>query len=349
VNLLLTVTVNASIELVRMDVLPLSGRIPSSLWIDIDENEKRDAITSNEYCLLLVDLRNAWPSNLHVHLDINNKGKVDEEILPGNTSRIVYPIRRIFLESPSAAIPALDPSRQRQFVVSTGGVSADAERVTREAFWYREEILKIMKATWSTRSGPHRRGDIELRGIRLIPRVIDAIKIDDVGIDISIDTKTMTESLTAYKIHTDRFSEIKIRISNRTPKPICPFLRLQPSIRNHTHSASLDLSKKLILNGVLQQSLSQLAGHGSVEVSIGMIALCRGEFEISASVEEAQLVEPPQESHDGPAGRPRANTKTLMDTILSAKERRIWHTREPCVVVVMDADNSVTCSDDEGS
>jgi trafficking protein particle complex subunit 9 len=339
VTLPLTVTVNASIELAKMDVLPLTGSIPSSLWAKNNIEEKE--LTPEDYCLLVLDLRNAWPSHLHVHLDISDGSPIDEEILPGNTSRIMFPIRRVFLEDPSAAIPALDPSRQRQFVVSAGRISADSERASREAFWYREQILKMLHGTWNTKSGPYRNGEIELRGIRLSQRMIEAVKVDDVGIDISING--VTSGNLKHDVATDSFSEIKVCISNRTTEPIFPLIRIQPSVRNQPHNLSLDLSKKIVWNGILQQTLPQLPGKESAKVVIGITALCRGEFEISASVEEARLQRSRgEEDKEGQKARPRANTRSMMDTLLGAKERRIWHSREPCLLVVRDED-----SDDE--
>jgi hypothetical protein len=337
VSLALTVTVNASIELARMDVLPLTGSLPNSLWSQTGTSEHENPkLNPEDYCLLLLDLRNAWPSQLHVHLDIIDGGAIDEEILPGNTSRIMFPIRRIFLSDPAAAIPALDPSRQRQFVVSTGRVSADSERATREAFWYREEILKMLHATWTTATGPVRKGEIELRGIRLSQRVIDAIKIDDISIDISANRHTAGDK--KHKVFTDAFSEVSVKISNRSAELIIPLLRLQPSIRNQPHNVSLDLSKKLVWNGTLQQTLPPLPAGDSVEVTLSMTCLCRGEFEISASVEEARLLGLPEEKEKG-TSRPRANTRSMMDALLGSKERRIWHSREPCVVVVRDEES----------
>jgi hypothetical protein len=342
VSLPITVTVNASIEMVRMDCLPLTGSIPSSLWdrLVANESEKKD-FKPDDYCLMVLDLRNAWPSTLNVHLDIVNGGALDEELLPGNTSRIMFPIQRIFLEDPAKPIPTLDPARQRQFVVSTGQVSADAERSSREAFWYREEILKILHGTWSTKTGSFRKGDIELRGIRLSTRVIEAIKIDDIGIDFSLTGNDLNQ--TQHEVLTDSFSELRVRITNRTTEPVHPFLRVQPSIRNQPHNISLDLSKKLIFNGTLQQSLPQIAGHVSIEVTFGMTTLCRGEFEISASVEEAKLQDSDDMDENGKL-RPRANTRMMLDALLGTRERRIWHSREPCLLVVRDGDDE---SDDE--
>ncbi|KAG4436993.1 hypothetical protein IFR05_007531 [Cadophora sp. M221] len=341
VSLPLTVTVNASVELVRIDILPLTGSIPRSLWSTIESTTMpKEVFKPEDYCLILLDLRNAWPSHLHIHLDIVSGGSIDEEILPGNTSRIMFPMRRIFLEDPSASIPALDPSRARQFVVSTGRVSADSERASREAFWYREEVLKMLQGTWVTKSGPQRNGDIELRGLRLSQRMIEAVKIDDVGIDFFINGNTAVK----HKLITDDFSELKVRIINRTSELINPLLRLQPSLRNQPHNISLDLSKKLVWNGTLQQTLPPLAGKDSLEIVFGVTALARGEFDISASVEEAQLKEEPKKAEKSEGGRPRANTRSMMDAVLGARERRIWHCREPCRVVVKDEGED---SDDE--
>jgi hypothetical protein len=337
VSLPITVTVNASIEMARLDCLPLTGTIPSSLWSTLETNKtKQTDLLPEDYCLLLLDLRNAWPSPLYVHFDIKNGGSLDEEILPGNTSRLMFPIRRIFLPESTKPVPTLDPTRQRQFVVSTGRVSADSERASREAFWYREEILNVVKATWSTKLGTRREGDIELRGIRLSPRMIDAIKIDDIGIDISL-SNTFAEH-GKHELFTDTFSELIFRISNRTTTPISPFLRIQPSIRNQPHNASLDLAKKIIFNGTLQTPLPEIAARDSVEVSLGLIALCRGEFEVSASVEEARLLDSDATEEKG-KNRARVDTRMMVDALIGPKERRIWHSREPCILTVRDEES----------
>lgn len=331
VTLPLTITVNASIELVRMDVLALTTSIPRSLWPKQDETIQN--LSPEDYCLFVVDLRNAWPSQLQIHLDINGESSIDEEILPGNTSRIMFPIRRIFLDDPSAAIPALDPSRQRQFVVSASRISADSERSGRESFWYREAVLKMLQGSWSTKSGPQRMGDIELRGIRLSQRMIEAVKINDIGIELTVQDVTRN---VANELLIDIPAEVKICITNRSNEPILPVLRIQPSMRNQPHSMALDLSKKFVWNGVLQQSLPALAGKESTEVIVGVTALCRGEFEINASVEEARLTGAAKEDKADENKRPRANTRSIMDTLLGVKERRIWHSREPCLIIVKD-------------
>lgn len=340
VSLPLTVTVNASIELVRMDIHPLTSPHPVALWKDLGVgNTDEDEFDPEEYCLLVMDFRNAWPSPLEIHLDVAPGRLIKEDVLPGNISRIIFPVRRIYLPNPAAPIPVLDPARQRQFVVSTGKISLDSERASREAFWYREELLKTLKGGWATTVGPRRVGDVELRGMRLHQRIIEAIKIEDVGIDISVKSLSSQVPSVDNEVFTDQFCELKVRIENRTDDSIYPVVRLQPSIRMQS-PASLDISKRFVWNGVLQQTLPKLRAKSSTEVVMGVTPLCRGEFEISASVEEARIADSPSEEEGQERSRrKRADTNSMMDALFGIKERRIWQSRYPCVLLVKDEDS----------
>ena len=375
VSLALTITVNASIEISRMDILPLHGSIPEPLWArttrDHDHGQegkdKEKALTADTHCLLVLDLRNAWPSSMLVELesgaedgDNNSIIKVEEQILPGNTNRVILPLPRIYVEDPHAFIPALNPKRQRQFVVSTR-ISPEVERANREAFWYRERILSSLRGRWREAgrhgSGAARSGDIELRTMRLTSRMIEAVKVDDVGIEILSVAKSTTaggemdttnnSNNTAY---VDEFFNLRVRLTNRTAKPIYPLLRLIPALshRSLNSNAAADFTRKFAWNGTLQRVLPLLPGGGeSTEVDMGVVALCRGEFEFTASVEETRIWVPPPPSEDsskeeakqggGSGGRPRSDTETMADaSVLGKQERRVWHSRAPCRVVVRD-------------
>ncbi|KAL1896553.1 hypothetical protein Sste5346_004587 [Sporothrix stenoceras] len=369
VSLHLTVTVNASIEVARMDVLPLHGSIPQPLWdrcrkalgeessVSADVSEIADS-TKDKYCLLLLDLRNAWPSQMRIELGAEDGMVVTEHILPGNTSRVIVPLKRIYLEDPHASIPALNPARQRQFVVSTGKISPDMERASREAFWYREKILDALHGTWTTNTNPpgypgtsesHRRGNVELRSMRLTSRMIEAIKVDEVGIDVAIE-KSKSNEKNGKKgngtrvVRVDDFVQLRVRVTNRTAQPLYPTLRLMPALCHRPLNVALDFTRKFAWNGALQQTLPLLGPRATTEVRLGVTALCRGEFEVTASVEETRLwtlAKPAEESKDSSARterRPRSNTETLLrDTMLGPRERRIWHSRTPCHFVVVDS------------
>lgn len=368
VSLRLTVTVNASVEIARMDVLPLHGSIPQPLWARTSKvSGQSHVLTSDQYCLLLLDLRNAWPSSMVAQLEIEDGAVIEEHILPGNTNRVIVPVRRVYLEDPHAAIPALNPSRHRQFVVSTSKISPDVERANREAFWYREMILDRLKGSWKTVNRPARTGNIELRSMRLTTRMIEAVKVDEVGIEVSVEDpatiptagfsdldveRTKGES-TKDVACVDEFVQIRVHITNRTEQPIYPTLRLMPALCHRPLNVALDYTRKLAWNGTLQQFLPVLPGKQSTDVLVGVTALCRGEFEITASVEETRVWRPTELSGrgsvggaarlsafpaagTGPEGRPRSSTQELLDLALGARERRIWHSRQPCRLVVRD-------------
>ncbi|KAI1375230.1 Trs120-domain-containing protein [Hypoxylon crocopeplum] len=337
----LTITVNASVELARMDVLPINGTVPKPIWtrLGAGEVEEESSLSDEEHCLLLLDLRNAWPSDMQVCLQADNGIMIKEHILPGNTNRVIFPVPRVYIDDPHASIPALNPSRQRQFVVSSSKITPEIERGNREAFWYREKILEKLSGSWKTLSGPAREGNIELRGIRLAPRMIEAIKIDEVGIDISIENSQAPEEESQKQkdntIFVDEFAQVRVVVTNRMDEPIYPTLRLMPALCHRPVNVALDFTRKFAWNGTLQQSLPVVEAKSSAEVVLGAMALCRGEFEISASVEETRLAAATT-TRDHPARRERSETEILMDAVLGAKERRIWHSRRPCLVCVRD-------------
>ncbi|CAK7265261.1 hypothetical protein SEPCBS119000_001415 [Sporothrix epigloea] len=355
VSLHLTVTVNASIGVTRVDVLPLHGDIPQPLWdrcrgLEKSSTKATESLAEDGYCLLLLDLRNAWPSQMRVELSGEDGIAITEHILPGNTNRVVIPLKRIYLEDPHASIPALKTGRQRQFVVSAGKISPDTERANREAFWYREKILDVLRGSWSTATSPtgnisedslHRRGSVELRSIRLTPRMIEAVKVDAVGIEVAIESAQSAPKSTRV-VHVDINMQLRVRMTNRTAQPLYPTLRLMPALRYRPLNVALDFTRKLAWNGALQQTLPLLDAQATTEVRMGMTALCRGEFEITASVEETRLWVPPrdQESNSNleEGNRPRSNTDTLLrESLLGPKERRIWHTRTPYHFIAVDA------------
>ncbi len=135
-----------------------------------------------------------------------------------------------------------------------------------------------------------------------------------------------TASRDSSLIFVDEFVQLTATITNRTSQPIYPTVRLMPALCHRPLNVALDFTRKFAWNGTLQQSLPLLPGGSTAEVSIGVTALCRGEFDITASVEETRLwVTATDEEKKGTGARPRSDTQTLMDAVLGKKERRIWH------------------------
>lgn len=408
VSMELTVTVNASVDITRVDVLPLTGSIPAPLWSrttkhNDDQSTPPPDLTADTHCLLLLDLRNSWPSQMTIHLSSSSspssepsdpntppKIEVSTHILPGNTARVVLPIRRVYLEDPHAFVPALNPARQRQFVVSTK-IAPEAERASREAFWFRERVLDALGARWETAAvgggssvavvgsslgavgGRCREGEIDLRAVRFSPRMVEAVRVDEVDVAIAVVDPVTGAPLTPspssagsssssgssdrnagrFLVDVDAFLQLRVRVTNRSARPVHPLLRLTPVLCHRPFNVSLDFTRKMAKfawNGNLQQALPLLEGNGGVaEVTMGVTALCRGEFEVLGSVEEARLWVDPEEvaarererEREEAGGRKGGKSEAeaqvmILGAALGKRERRVWHARRGCRLVVRD-------------
>lgn len=311
----------------------------------------------DDHCLLLLDVRNSWPNPLSISLQVRENTSNDHslsdmwrraytvhEILqPGRISRLVLLLPRLLLKHPHAPIPTLNPANRRQYVVSASKVSPETERANREVFWYREEVLKHIRGSWEEES-TGRTGDIDLRGIKLTTRMVDALKIEFVGIEMSVvapDADTTDETTVRqtgrckFTVTTDEFLTLKTRIQNRSQKPIFPLLRLQPSLRNQPHTIALDLAKRFVWHGVLQRALPLLQPGASTEVEVGICMLCSGEYEVGATVEEVRVW---KGDASEVKGRSESAPSFVEDHLLERTERRVWHAREGCVISARDAD-----------
>jgi hypothetical protein len=375
----ISITVNASVQLQRPDIVPLSGDIgwsdaaPTNISVEFETpppalsgkadthlqsflHHKQSQGYDDEHCMLLLDLRNSWPNPLSISLQARRPTAdgqysdrswdgaytVNEVIQPGHVSRLVMILPRIYLEAPHAAVPSLNPANQRQFVVSTSKISPEIERASREAFWYRHELLNIVRGTW-TEDGNGRRGELELRGMRFTPRMVEAIKLDDLAISTTIaldfpasgdDDAVIQLGRSKFQVPVDEFLTMKTTIRNRSPQPISPLLRLQPHLAGLLHNVALDLDKRFSWTGVLQRKLPVIQPGQTVESELGIVALCSGTFEIGATVDEAEMIKKERES--GEEGkRPRSDTQTLLQggDVLGEPKLRTWYLKEPCNVV----------------
>jgi trafficking protein particle complex subunit 9 len=376
ISFVVAITVNASVDIHRFNLLPLSDSFAWSqdhahLSIGDTAELQRGALhgdrtqeVDNQFdsqlsnlrlygrngavCLGVVDFRNVWPHPISISVVVgkcaaNQDEKTSQvrqhttsEILqPGHVSRLVLVLPKIFIPEPSAPIPAI--GNQRQFILSASKPSMEAESAYREAFWYREELLKYIHGSWKELD-TGRNGIIDFRkALRLNARMIDCVRVDDVEIDflvkpfhdessnINDEDENCIQQVgkSQFILHTETFASLVIRIHNRTKQRLKLLLRLQPSLRNQPHNIALDLSKRLAWSGVLQRALRPALEPGEVrEAELGITALVEGYFEIGATVEEIQ-------------GR-RPNAKSKVENSAST-ERRIWQAREPCLIDAMEA------------
>ncbi|KAL6705353.1 hypothetical protein ACN47E_007002 [Coniothyrium glycines] len=387
VSVPISITVNASVQLQRPDIVPLSNNFGRPKGLTAPSHGYSDPLHAflehtqgqnhEEYCMLLLDLRNSWPNPLSITLQArqsipdgesvesswDNAHTVTEVIQPGHVSRVAMILPKIYLAAPHAAIPSLNPANQRQFVVSTSKISPEIERATREAFWYRHHLLNLIRGSWHE-DGNGRHGHLELRGLRFSSRMVESIKLDDIQLETSIvadhanananakakagvdddeeedkeeqeDNGSPLRRLgpTKFLIPVDTFLTLTLTLRNRSPRAISPVLRLQPHLAGLPHSIALDLDKRLSWTGVLQRKLPVLRPGGSVEASLGIVALCSGVFAVGATVEEAEVLS--FAGAGGDAGtRARSDTQALLQgDVLGRAQLRSWHAKEPCVLI----------------
>ena len=381
----ISVTVNASIDLVRNRIIPFTGdfawwnqhqepssnhnhdRSPLIEEHDLDTQKSLqqfqpllnnlgvDNNNSNDHCLVLLDFFNSWSRPLDISLKVRKptstnitaedtwKGAytVLETVQSGSTCRILIQLLRLILDHCHAPIPSINPKNKRQFVLSASKISPELEKVNRELFWYREEILKYLRADWEE-PGTGRRGEVELRNLQLTPQMVESIKLADFGIDLSVLSMTehgLNKSVrqigrARFTLDVDTFVTINTRMINRLSHPVYPLLRLQPGMREQPDSVALDLSKKIAFNGLLQRALPPIAAGESRDVPIGMVFLSTGEYEIVASVEEVRAWSSAEQGSGAKPARSRAGTGDFGLSALEGAERRTWYARESCLIDV---------------
>lgn len=301
--------------------------------------------SNEEHCLLLLDLRNSWPNPLTVSVQVrsssadeswNRAYTVHEVVHPGHIARLVLLLPRLHIANPYAPIPILSRQNQRQFVVSADGpVSADLERATREQFWFREEVLKYLRGTWEEK-GSDRCGNIDLRGLRMSPKMIDTIRLQDIDISMTI-VPTESEEVqqtgrSKFVVTAESLLTLQTTIHNRSNGTIQALLRLQPTLADQSNSeTSLDISRRLLISGTLQQCTPVLSPNSSVTLELGICPLISGEFDISALVEEVTL--PTFEVKE--IGEVETEDFEAGKEGLARKERRVWRGEEGCRIVVV--------------
>ncbi|CAD0011865.1 unnamed protein product [Aureobasidium pullulans] len=344
------ITVNASIQLHRIDFSNFSAdyawtnrglqeqgqrpKTPRSPSHPVEKGSDRfrtllDRVglesSNEEHCLLLLDLRNSWPNPLTVSVQVrsssadeswNRAYTVHEVVHPGHIARLVLLLPRLHIANSYAPIPILSQQNQRQFVVSADGpVSADLERATREQFWFREEVLKYLRGTWEEK-GSDRCGNIDLRGLRMSPKMIDTIRLQDIDIRMTI-VPTESEEVqqtgrSKFVVTAESLLTLQTTIHNRSNGTIQALLRLQPTLADQSNSeTSLDISRRLLISGTLQQCTPTLSPNSSVTLELGICPL---------NVEKRELHS--WESCNGLCG----TYKIGFDDVQQVMRRRTWNT-----------------------
>jgi hypothetical protein len=350
----ISVTVNASVQLHRMEIIPISTNLSRDPTVADSDATGIVGLTGirktahDECCLLLLDFRNAWPTPIEIEIQVGNTKLVDkrdsgvgaltsrEVVQPGHVARMILLLPKLYVRLPHARIRS---ANERQFVVSTNSISPESERVTRETFWYREEFLKIISGSWKQEGGD-RFGTIDLRSVvRFNPRMVDVLKLDDLAIEMTVHGESGGNGAgsvnqtgrTSFIINVDDNVTVRTILRNRSDTTIYPILRLRPSLSHQPYEIALDLVKRLAWSGLLQQVLPPLRPGATVQTELGICALSSGEYEIGAHVEEIRPCEKAAE-HDEEG----QDVAYIPDPIAGSLGRRTWTASDACRIIAIE-------------
>jgi hypothetical protein len=179
--------------------------------------------------------------------------------------------------------------------------------------------------------------------------MVESMRLEDVEMTFSLTSPSSSVDDQAieqtgrsrFSVKTDDLLTLTVTVHNRSSRPIHPLLRLQPSLRHQPNNIALDLTRRLVWTGMLQQALPILPSGESTKATIGLTVLCRGEYELGASVEEARLLRPSYLDDKTQTAEAAGlhDDGGIKDTFGAdvVRRRRIWHARELCIVHATDS------------
>ncbi|KAI6099877.1 TRAPP II complex [Pisolithus croceorrhizus] len=289
----LTVTVYQMFECYDMTIMPVDA---------VDSLFSRSSMPTIGWCLFSIEVRNAYGLPFEVTFTRSQDGIEDETdssvVPPGCTSRIIIPVRRLRLSDDviSQPIPILT---DRQLVITKSHLSKEEEQTRREAFWYREELLKIINARWKETTS-NRFGDLSLRQQPMTLHMLNAFKADRVYVDMSFihhDSESassvpLQRSLGRYVVPPNTIVNLRVQLTNSGPSRLAMTVTLLPSSEEN-----------ILFEGVLKDiPAGTVEGGQSKAIEIPLCFLCSGKFEIGA---EAHILGARRESQWAGVSRSR--------------------------------------------
>jgi hypothetical protein len=282
----INITVNPSIELGSCDILPLQSCQAFKSIMD-------SSCDISDYVLLVADLRNSWTHPMDVtlwSLVKHGEGQEDEKLVeltesiyPGRTKRFLIPIKWSPLSFEETERPIPLESR-KQYIVDS---SVDHGKQMREVFWNRERLLKLIGGKWSASKGygqQFREGAVELRGLRLSQKMVNVLRMDRISISMHMTDNPQVRQVneTTYEVPIDdERGLLKAEVTNRGNEAVSGILRLIPTIRyQDVNTVDFDeINRKVLYNGILQRPIKNIKPGKTVEISLGVVFICRGEYE----------------------------------------------------------------------
>ncbi len=312
------VTVYPSVELVGCDTIPLSSHTEVT-----DENQGGDCwpflkkacssdLRISDFCLLALDFLNSWTEEIEICIQCllegsKNKSFQEESgLLTENlddtfatkirlgskkTTRILVPIERMKFseEYLDRRIPSL---RNKQFIYDSK-TPKEEQKFTRRAFWLRNELLQRIRACWKIPDDVEnsiyagRSGTIDLRSIRFSSKMANMIAVSSIDIKLELHDEN-GQKVIFDDVKLSEFYTVRTYLINRGSHEIQGMLRQIPVCKG----SRLPLEKRILINGVLQQSIGMpLKANSSRTFDLGICFLEKGEYEWGAVFDEMHMID----------------------------------------------------------
>lgn len=277
----LAVTVNASLELITCDFVPISKDFLATEGRHLAENDSR--------FFLILEIRNSWINPLTLALVVTETNEspyvVSQLLQSGQIQRVIINLPRILLSPTKVKSPLPRRNRERQFVVSSATMK-DSVAAAREAWWYRQEILGWLSGTWAEQGEGGRKGNVEMRGIRLSERHVRVVKRELVEASVTIAPadksfdQNVCRRLTVEVQNHQGISSMAV--AYKVDSPLTCSLRLTVVSREDSHEAS----KSICCEGLDQSPVLTVESQESTTWSTEITLLAYGSIGLGVIVEE---------------------------------------------------------------
>ncbi|KAJ3540870.1 hypothetical protein NMY22_g4126 [Coprinellus aureogranulatus] len=279
----LAVTVYHMLECHAMDILPFPSYVDNTDFHQrLKLGRRRDLAVDEHWgwCLFSVEVRNAYGLPFDVTFSRVEDGEAvsstSTTIPPGSMSRIILPIRKIILpeETINKPIPTLS---DRQFVVAKSDLTKAEQKVQRELFWYREELLKSIRGEWRE-TGGIRSGVLSLRDQRMTMHMLETLRLECAKVDLMLVSRESGDPIPVvggrYMPLANEFVALRARVENLAEEPVV-----------FTMDLELDPVESIVFEGILNDiPLGRLEVNEVRDFSLGVCFLSTGRFELSAQV-----------------------------------------------------------------
>ncbi|QPG73633.1 hypothetical protein FOA43_000945 [Brettanomyces nanus] len=310
------VSVYPSVELVGCDIIPLSSRTKVSTnnhgdcWTYLEKMTSQ-SYKMSDFCLLALDFLNSWTEEMEVTVQCLLTGSTNADFQEQNgpivplpedsfnmrlnlrskkSVRVLIPIKRMDFteEMLNQRIPSL---RNKQFIYDSRTPLAEQVFI-KHAFWYRDELLKRIRACWkipdkvenSVYAG--RFGTIDLRSIRFSSKMVSILEVEKIGLNIQL-LDTQEKEIDSDAVQLNTFYTLRVILKNRNDTAVFGMLRHLPVCRG----SGTPLEKKVLFNGVLQKSIGKELKPGeSRQFDLGIVFLEKGEYEWGALFDEMEKI-----------------------------------------------------------